>query len=93
MDSKKMTVDNAKIEAAFAKLQANSEALTSVAAALNDFFEKLNLDLNAQEKMMLLRGVFASQEESHFVSRDIPQDLNCTVALISYQCKGCKYDR
>ena len=95
MYSKEMTIDNTKIEAAFAKLQANPEKLTPVEVALNDVFENHNLNLNEQEKLTLLRGVFTSQGESYFVSRDlpqaIPQDLNCTVPLISYQCTGCKY--
>ncbi len=91
MYSKEMTIDNNKIEVAFARLQANPEKLTPVEAALNDFFENLNLNLNEQEKLTFLRGVFTTQGESYFVSRDLPQDLNCTPSLISYQCTGCKY--
>ena len=91
MYSKEMTIDNTKIEVAFAKLQANPEKLTPVEAALNDFFENLNLNLNQQEKLTLLRGIFTSQGESSFGSFDLPRDLNCTPSLISYQCTGCKY--
>ena len=91
MGSNKMTVKNAKIEAAFAKLRTNPEALTSVVAALSDLFKKLNLDLNEQERLTFLKRVFASTEEADVVAQGIPADLNCTVKVISYQCTGCKY--
>ena len=91
MSSKEMTIDNTKIEVAFAKLQANPEKLTPVEVALHDFFENLNLNLNEQEKLTLLRGVFTSPGEPCFVSSDLPRDLNCTPSLLAYQCTGCKY--
>jgi hypothetical protein len=89
MNDKKATIDNAKMEVAFAKLKANPEALTPVKKALDDMFARINLELNPQEQLTLIRRVFASGGQP---LRDDPVPLDhgpeegCHPALISNQC-------
>jgi hypothetical protein len=99
MKGSEETVDQRKIEAAFSKLQANPEILKPVENALNNFFAKLNLGLNKQEKLALLGGVFARQggfsgaREMALVSgfaAQMPANEHCTPKLISYQCSNCQ---
>jgi hypothetical protein len=99
MKGSEATVDQTKIEAAFNKLQANPEVLKPVENALNDFFAKLNLGLNKQEKLALLGGVFARQggfsgaREQALVSgfaAQMPANEHCTPKLIAYECSKCQ---
>jgi hypothetical protein len=96
--SNEETVNNAKVEAAWSKLQANPEALKPVEHALNEFFAKLNLGLNKQEKLALLSGMFAAnggfasarnQASVTGFGAHMPADEHCSPQLISYQCSNC----
>jgi hypothetical protein len=97
-DSKETTVNTSKVEAAWSKLQANPEALKPVEHALNEFFAKLNLGLNKQEKLALLSGMFAAnggfssarnQASVNGFAAQMPADEHCAPKLISYQCSNC----
>jgi len=58
MNNKELTVDNDKVEAAYAKLQANPDLFDPVKDALGDMFAKINMELNRPEQLTFLRWLF-----------------------------------
>jgi len=94
MDRKKETIDQAKVAAAFTKLQINPEMIGPVKEAFAGLFTKIGIDLSPQEELALARQIFAS--DSGVVrageSDPVPLGKNCEthpVSLISYDCKSC----
>ena len=88
MESRIETVNSDKVTAALEKLQSNPGVFGPVEDALSSMLTRLNLDLNQQEAMALMQGLFGGQDR---LASDDPviTHSTCPVTLIAYACTSC----